>query len=414
MAIIEVEHVTKEFRLGTLTSLQQSARNAINRALGRPVKERTLFRALNDVSFTVNEGEVLGIIGHNGAGKSTLLKLLAGISKPTYGRVSVKGQISPLIEVGAGFVPEFTGRENVFLNGTILGMPRKQIAKKFDEIVSFAELEQFIDTPVKRYSSGMLVRLAFSVATSVEADILLADEVLAVGDLAFQRKCFDRMEDMILRQRRTVLLVSHNIRQIERLCTRALLIDHGKITSEGRPKDICEAFYTQANTKIAMQAQQAHGSGRNVRMTGEVVMESLTLLDEQGREVETVATGAPMQIRAVFYANRSITEPEVVFGFHTTDFVYIASMGTAHLETRPDMVAGHNVLECRIDRLPLVPGVFGLRVGVLDRYRREIFYGESLKIFSVNAGSIPVTKSAALGLVDIPVHWRFRNETVTA
>jgi homopolymeric O-antigen transport system ATP-binding protein len=414
MPIIQVDHATKEYQLGQLTSLKQAALNTLNRLTGRPVEERKPFKALDDISFSVEQGEVLGIIGHNGAGKSTLLKLLANISKPTSGSVRVQGKVAPLIEVGAGLVGDLTGRENIYLNGAILGIPKAEIDRKFDDIVAFAELEEFIDTPLKRYSSGMSVRVGFAIATAVESDILIVDEVLAVGDLAFQRKCFDRMEELILRQQRTVLMVSHNIRQIERLCTRTLLIDHGRIAAQGSPKDICETFYAQTNAKITLQTQQAQGAGRNVRMTGEVVMESLVLLDEHGQAVDTLKNGAPMTIRAVFVANRSIPASEVVFGFHSTDFVYIASMGTAHLEDRPDLVAGRNVIDCQIERLPLVPGVFGVRIGVLDKYRREMFYGESLKIFAISAGSIPVSKLAALGLVDIPVQWRFQSEALAA
>src|SRR5205085_2887023 len=180
--------------------------------------------------------------GTNGAGKSTMLKMLARITVPTSGTVRVRGKIAPLIEVGAGLISELTGRENVFLNGIILGMSYRQIKSKFDEIVAFAELEEFIDTPIKRYSSGMAVRLGFSIATCVDADILIVDEVLAVGDLAFQRKCFDRMEDMIKRQGKTVLLVSHNTRQIERLCSRVILMDHGRVVADDSPGKVCDLF----------------------------------------------------------------------------------------------------------------------------------------------------------------------------
>ena len=193
---------------------------------------------------------MLGIIGQNGAGKSTLLKMLARISKPTRGNIKVNGTVAPLIEVGAGLVADMTGRENIFLNGAILGLSRAEIKKKFDEIVAFAELEQFIDTPIKRYSSGMAVRLGFAIATSVNADILIVDEVLAVGDLAFQRKCFDRMEEMIKRQGKTVLLVSHNIRQVERLCSRVILVDHGKILIDGNAEKVCDLFYERSDEKI--------------------------------------------------------------------------------------------------------------------------------------------------------------------
>ncbi len=257
MPIIEVKHLTKEYQLGHISSLKETAINAARRLSGKPTQQREGFKALDDVNFTIEAGEVVGIIGHNGAGKSTLLKHLANISKPTKGEVIVHGSIAPLIEVGAGVNPELTGRENIFLNGAILGIPKKIIQQKIDEIIDFSELEQFIDTPVKRYSSGMTVKLGFSIATSMEADILIVDEVLAVGDLAFQRKCFDRMEELIKRQGKTVLLVSHNIRQIQRLCNRVILLDHGRINIEGDPQSVCDSFYQQSDRKIKTNIQHA-------------------------------------------------------------------------------------------------------------------------------------------------------------
>jgi ABC-type polysaccharide/polyol phosphate transport system ATPase subunit len=197
MPIIQVDHLTKEYRLGAMKGLKQTLLNGAARLTGKKIEAPPLFKALDDVSFSIEPGEVVGIIGHNGAGKSTLLKMLAKISTPTHGSIKVDGRVAPLIEVGAGFVPDFTGRENVYLNGAILGMSRQEVDKKFDEIVDFAEMAEFIDTPVKRYSSGMQAKLAFAVATSIESEVLIVDEVLAVGDLAFQRKCFDRMENLL-------------------------------------------------------------------------------------------------------------------------------------------------------------------------------------------------------------------------
>src|SRR4030042_4773866 len=220
MPIIEINNVTKEFRLGQLKSLKHTVLDTLNRLMGKEVEKRKPFRALDDVSFKVEIGEVIGIIGPNGAGKSTLLKILSRITVPTRGEIKVRGSVAPLIEVGAGLVGDLTGRENIYLNGIILGLSRAEIKKKFDEIVAFAELEEFIDTPIKRYSSGMAVRLGFSIATSVDADILIVDEVMAGGDLSFQRKCFARMETMIKSQGKTVLIVGHNLRQLERMCSR--------------------------------------------------------------------------------------------------------------------------------------------------------------------------------------------------
>jgi lipopolysaccharide transport system ATP-binding protein len=200
------------------------------------------FWALKNVSFEVKQGEILGIIGRNGAGKSTLLKILSRITDPTEGRVRLQGRVGSLLEVGTGFHPELTGRENIYLNGAILGMTRREIARKFDEIVAFAEVEKFLDTPVKRYSSGMYVRLAFAVAAHLEPEVLIVDEVLAVGDAEFQTKCLGKMDDVSHREGRTVLLVSHNLSVINKLCQKAIWLDRGGIRRSGNPGDLVKAY----------------------------------------------------------------------------------------------------------------------------------------------------------------------------
>lgn len=408
MGIIEVNHVTKEYQLGQIQSLKTAALNQWRRLTGQPVEERAPFKALDDINFSVEQGEVLGIIGHNGAGKSTMLKLLANISKPSSGSITVKGKVAPLIEVGAGLVGDLTGRENIYLNGAILGITKAEINSKFDGIVAFAELEEFIDTPIKRYSSGMQVRLGFSIATSVEADILIVDEVLAVGDMAFQRKCFDRMEDIIKRQGKTVLLVSHNMRQIVRLCSRAILLDHGHLTAEGLSGDVCERFFRESNTKIAANVAEMANNNSNVRSSGEVALVALELLSEDTTPLDMVTMGAPVIIRATFQSNHEVTSPEFVFGVHTTDFVYIASMGTAHIADRPALQLGVNVVDCRIESLALMPGVYFLRVSIMDRYRREIYYAEMLHPFTVVSGRN--SHLPGLGFVHFPAVWAFHSD----
>lgn len=410
MPAIEVSHLTKEYRLGAAQGLKQTLLNTGARLTGRPVQERPLFKALDDVSFTIEQGEVVGIIGHNGAGKSTLLKTLARVTTPSGGTVKVNGRIAPLIEVGAGFVPDFTGRENVYLNGAILGMSRKEIDRKFDEIVDFAEMAEFIDTPVKRYSSGMQVKLAFAVATSIDSEILIVDEVLAVGDLAFQRKCFDRMEEIIKRRGNTVLVVSHNIRQIERLSSRVLMLERGKISADGLPKHVCEQFYSVSNNRIAAQVKAQHKSGRNVASSGEIELRSITLLDSRNHPSENFKCGAPMTIRCEFDSKIAVPCAEIMYGIHTTDMVYIATMGTAHLESDASISTGRNAVECKVDHIPLVPGTYALRIGIFDKNRRQIFYGETLKVFVISSAAVSVTKMSALGLIHIDACWRFNKQ----
>ncbi len=246
MAVITFDHVDKEYRLRreNFSALSTSMNRWIDRAwktlLGNPVRDERFF-ALRDVSFAVQPGESVGILGPNGAGKTTVLKLIANVTKPTRGKVLAAARIAPLIEVGAGFHPELTGRENVFLNGVILGMSKQEITQKIDEIVAFSELEQFIDSPIKQYSSGMYVRLGFSVAIHSNFDILLADEILAVGDQHFQSKCHAKFEE-IKKSGRTLILISHSAEQLKKHCKRGLLIQNGKLVMDNSIETTCAAY----------------------------------------------------------------------------------------------------------------------------------------------------------------------------
>jgi lipopolysaccharide transport system ATP-binding protein len=259
--------VGKEYRIGQLQGGYQLLSEVVAQRLRRgraPREDSSRFWALRDVDFEVRRGESFGIIGHNGAGKSTLLKILSRVTPPTTGEIVLDGRVGALLEVGTGFHAELTGRENVFLNGAILGMRREEIARKFDEIVEFAEVERFIDTPVKRYSSGMYLRLAFSVAAHLEPEILIVDEVLSVGDLAFQEKCLGRME-AVAGEGRTVLFVSHNLTAVSKLCNRAMLLSHGRKVIEGPTHDVIEAYTASVTNDSATDLQERTdrlGNGR--------------------------------------------------------------------------------------------------------------------------------------------------------
>lgn len=231
-----------------------------------PQKER--FWALKDVSFAVQAGEAIGIIGRNGAGKSTLLKVLSRITEPTEGRVRIRGRVASLLEVGTGFHPELTGRENIFLNGTILGMTRREIQRKFDEIVAFAEIEKFLDTPVKRYSSGMYVRLAFAVAAHLEPEILIVDEVLAVGDVQFQKKCLGKMQDVSRAGGRTVLFVSHNMAAVQAFCARSVQLEKGRLVSSGQTDDVIQRYIDSSRCRAADAAEKEVPLGPNIVLRG--------------------------------------------------------------------------------------------------------------------------------------------------
>ena len=244
--IIKVENLCKDYTIshqGSAASYQTLRESVTGWFKNQSASGGSeIFHALKDVSFEVQQGEVLGIIGRNGAGKSTLLKILSRITEPTAGKITIRGRVASLLEVGTGFHPELTGRENIFLNGAILGMTRAEIKKKFDEIVDFSGVEKFLDTPVKRYSSGMYVRLAFAVAAHLEPEILIVDEVLAVGDVAFQQKCLGKMKDVSASEGRTVLFVSHNLAAVRQLCSRALLLEKGSLTAHGSVHSILSAY----------------------------------------------------------------------------------------------------------------------------------------------------------------------------
>lgn len=410
MPIIEVNNVTKEFKLGELKSLKHIFSNALNRLRGNEVERIKPLKALDDVSFTVESGEVLGIIGQNGSGKSTLLKMLARISKPTRGEIKVNGTVAPLIEVGAGLIGDMTGRENIFLNGAIFGLSRAEIKKQFDGIVAFAELEQFIDTPIKRYSSGMSVRLAFAIATCVNAAILIIDEVLAVGDLAFQRKCFDRMEEMIKTEGKTVLLVSHNIRQVERLCTRAILLEHGRISFDGVSSHVCSLFYEQANAKIASFRIASNKFHAYSNTSGEVDVLSIDLMDDMGNRVESIPSGGKLKLRVRFQLYSDLRGVELIIGTHSTDFVYLSAGSTGVYEPRPDLSAGVHEVEYILSSFPLVPGVYCVRFSLYDGNKRPVFVGEALETFKVTPISNELREPGSR-ILHIPAKWRLDGQT---
>lgn len=293
--IISVEHVSKSYQLRHQQTQQytalrdvlvQSARSMFKRS-AHANGTREEFQALQDISFDVKQGDRVGIIGRNGAGKSTLLKVLSRIVTPTKGRITIDGRVASLLEVGTGFHPELSGRENVFLNGSILGMSKAEIQKKFDEIVAFAEVEKFLDTPVKRYSSGMYVRLAFAVAAHLEPEILIVDEVLAVGDAEFQRKCLGKMKD-VSGEGRTVLFVSHNMAAIQNLCDKAIYLKKGCLEMTGNTDEVIRTYL-----KAGVEQQQVQlGDRRDRSGNGAVRFRSVAFLNGSGTEVQNLQSGA--------------------------------------------------------------------------------------------------------------------------
>lgn len=306
-SIISIENLSKRYMIGRQTAKGDGLRHALEGALRAPFamlnrEERSKrakteeFWALKDVSLEIKQGEMLGIIGRNGAGKSTMLKLLSRITEPTEGRIKLRGRVASLLEVGTGFHPELTGRENIFLNGSILGMTRLEIKKRFDEIVEFSEIGKFLDTPVKRYSSGMYVRLAFAVAAHLEPEILIVDEVLAVGDAEFQKKCLGKMEDVSTKQGRTVIIVSHQMQVIQNLCTRCVLMNRGKLVKEG-PTDEIVADYLATGAELA-DCDLAERTDRTGK--GKAIITGVEMLDSSGTPIREAMSGGDVTLRVSY------------------------------------------------------------------------------------------------------------------
>lgn len=336
--------------MALLRSRREASRTAKNAA----------FWALDDVSFDVKHGDVIGIVGRNGAGKSTLLKVLSRITQPTRGYADTYGRVGSLLEVGTGFHPELTGRENVFLNGVILGMKPREISAKFDEIVAFAEIERFIDMPVKRYSSGMQLRLAFSVAAHLEPEILIVDEVLAVGDALFQRKCTGKM-GQVAREGRTVLFVSHNLAAVRQLCNRALLLSAGRLVTEGSTQEVLQEYLASASEDDVNDLTQV----RDRIGKGDVRLESLHFEDESGRRVAGLSCGQPGRIVLGVGGRKKVRNAVCCISFNNDLAQCISYLKSTFVEAPLDEVGPGDQLVCEIPRVNLAPGRY--RVGLWIR-----------------------------------------------
>jgi lipopolysaccharide transport system ATP-binding protein len=376
---IKVEGLSKRYQLGTRQGYRRIGDAFAS--LVRRRDRRDLLWALKDVSFTVDRGDILGVVGPNGAGKTTLLRILSKITHPTEGRAELYGRVGSLLEVGTGFHPELTGRENVFLNGAILGMPRKEIARKYDEIVAFSEIPDFMETPVKHYSSGMRVRLAFSVAAHLEPEILFIDEVLAVGDAAFQQKCLGKMEE-VAGAGRTVLFVSHNMGMITSLCTRAILMEHGRITRDGNPQEVVEAYLSEGYNSAGRWEHPVDATcGQTLRVN------SIEVVRNDGSVQPTVPFDEPVRIRIEHEVREA--ESNVMMLVRLTDMsgnVLLVSSDTDEDATRGNWEPGRYRYTCTIPGSLLRPGRY--LISAIAKKRRGIRLDEHRNVLGVEIAPI--------------------------
>jgi lipopolysaccharide transport system ATP-binding protein len=375
--IIKVENLSKKYFIGhqqegrsNYTALRDVISNgakSLIQKIKHPTKSTSNkyeeFWALDDVSFEIKRGEAVGIIGRNGAGKSTLLKILSRITEPTKGKVSIKGRVASLLEVGTGFHPELTGRENIYLNGAILGMSRAEIKKKFDEIVDFAEVEKFLDTPVKRYSSGMYVRLAFAVAAHLEPEILVVDEVLAVGDAAFQKKCLGKMDEVAKNQGKTVFFVSHNMAAVQSLCNTGCFLKSGKISHWGSVREAVDRYLeTQiSSTHTALQDR------KDRRGNGKVIITSLSVTNnnKERSNSKSVCCGDRLVVKISYESSTTIINPRFLVGIYDFMNVPMFRLDSDVVGNFPDAIPSQKTVICETDPLNVTPGPCYLNVAVL-------------------------------------------------
>jgi lipopolysaccharide transport system ATP-binding protein len=415
MPVISTDGLSKRYKIGSsgggygrLTEdIAGLGQRILGRGSSRHDRSDDELWALNDVSMSIDQGEVVGVVGSNGAGKTTLLKVMARITEPTRGRAVITGRIGSLLEVGTGFHPELTGRENVFLNGAILGMRRAEIRQKFDDIVAFAEVERFLDTPVKRYSSGMYVRLAFAVAAFLEPEILFIDEVLSVGDQAFQQRCLGRMGE-IAHSGRTILFVSHNLASVAALCSRAMLMNGGRLLADGPVDDVLDRYISSVQTTDGAELaerQDRQGDGRL-----KVLHASL-----QGTRSAGVRSGDDAALRLRFRTEsstlRNLTVSVGVEG-PLGEPVFFCSNRVTGQTLKPEGLEGEIV--CEISKLPLLPGRYSLAIhvevnGVLADWVRAALYFDVFEADIFGSGQLPPTTH---GRVFVDHTWRM-DESLT-
>jgi len=370
------------------------------------------FWAVQDVSFEIQPGEVIGIIGRNGAGKSTLLKILSRIVEPTRGQVTLRGRVASLLEVGTGFHPELTGRENIYLNGSILGMKKREIDAQFDEIVAFAEIERFLDTPVKRYSSGMYVRLAFAVAAHLQPEILIVDEVLAVGDADFQKKCLGKMREVSSGSGRTVIFVSHNMGAVATLCGRALLLERGRVVAEGPSSDVVEKYLTPADSTTNGVFDLSNTPSRAGNFPPIVC--AARILDKRSAPIVSATPFQPIRIELDLRHKSPMRTPMIDIGFNNMRGERVFAVSSNLSPTPIPPVRGHSTVSVAFNMPPLYPGRYDFDIGLMPisgRYIDHIAPAGFIEVLHDNYLKTAYPYFVEMGNILVPSEWDAREES---
>jgi lipopolysaccharide transport system ATP-binding protein len=408
--LVELRDVSKRFRLHR--EVPGSFQETLIRLLKRDGSGRQYYWPVQNVSFSVRQGDSLALIGPNGAGKSTILKLITGILEPTTGDIAVNARISSLLELGAGFHPDLTGRENIFLNGSILGLSRRQMAQRIDSIVDFAELGDYIDVPVKHYSSGMYVRLGFAVAMHTEPELLLVDEVLAVGDAAFQHKCMDQIQKF-RENGGTLLLVSHDLQVIQSLCQHVIWLEQGCIQAAGNPTDVVMTYLS----RVAQKEEAGPGAASRTRIredrrwgSGRIKITRVQLCGIDGVERSSFVTSCPLQVRLHYCAEQRVEDPIFGIGIHSQTGIHVtgpnSEVGGLHIPS----VEGEGEVVFTVPSLPLMEGAYVLSVSAHNRADSETYdYHDRAYVFRVYPG----TNREAYGLVTLNGSWSLRTTSAS-
>jgi len=417
-AIIQVERLGKRYTIGERQQYL-ALRDVLARLVTAPIrneyrKQREFVWALKDVSFSVREGKVIGLIGRNGAGKTTLLKLLARITRPTEGHAEIHGRVGSLLEVGTGFHPELTGRENIFLNGAILGMGRVEIKRKFDEIVEFSEIEKFLDTPVKRYSSGMYLRLAFATATHFDPDFLIIDELLAVGDSRFQQKCLDRLKSFRAAGK-SLLIVSHDLDQIRASCDEVLVLEEGRVLMQGDPENAIRSYYDvmrqrtkRRQTQIGFVNQPSVPIQQGSRYgTQEATITAFRLLDGEGRITDHIYTGSALTVELEYLRTNTVSDLACQLGVFTENDTKCFETFIPSIRATFGQLWERGSIRCRLPELPLLPARYYINAGLFPTDWSFVYdhHRQMHTLHVMNASGILVDVS---GVVMVRPDWAVR------